>query len=78
MKETRNKREQFPVACNECSATERCIAKTNKLRGPCRFYQKPKEGFKLIELALQHPSGLNAALSALQPSIDVKIDLWLR
>jgi len=51
--------------CNRCNSKRDCKPKELQNSLTCKFFEKPREGFPLVELALSYPQNLHKALSAL-------------
>ena len=61
--------------CNRCDAGMKCRGKKH-FDDNCKNFRPPYDKWKLAELVLAHPTGLNVALSALpfETSIDIYLD----
>lgn len=44
----------------------------------CKLHKRPREGWRLAELALANPTGLNEALSGLGDHVKVNLSIYLR
>ncbi len=60
--------------CNNCQPNIKCSGRIDSQK--CKSFKPPRSGWILAEMALEYPTGLNAALSTLP--YDVNLNLYLK